>query len=108
MAIVPLGFAVLFSMGQREGGNLPILRCNELSIREASTHAAFIGAVVDVSAIMPAMAHDSPNTATVDELDDGTYLARGLALPMAGRWFVDVEATRQEAFDTMRFTYDIR
>ena len=79
-----------------------------ISIHEASTHAAFLGAVVDVSAIMPAMAHDSPRAATIEELEGGTYIARGLALPMSGRWYVDVKATRQDAFDTVRFTYDIR
>jgi len=79
-----------------------------LSIHEASTHAAFMGAVVDVSAIMPAMAHDSPNSATIEEREGGTYIVQGLALPMAGRWYVDVKATRQDTFDTVRFTYDIR
>lgn len=79
-----------------------------ISIHEASTHAAFVGAVVELTAIMPAMAHDSPHAATVEESEGGTYLARGLALPMAGRWHVNVTATREDASDTVQFTYDIR
>jgi hypothetical protein len=79
-----------------------------ISIHEESTHAPFMGAVVDLSAIMPAMAHATPLPATIEEIDGGTYVARGLALPMAGRWYVDVKASRADALDTVRFTYDIR
>lgn len=79
-----------------------------ISIRDASTHMAFTGATVDLSAVMPSMAHDTPRAANIEERDDGTYVAHGLALPMAGRWYVEVNATREDMSDTVRFTYDIR
>jgi len=76
-------------------------------IREASTNAPFVGATVDVSAMMPSMAHDVPPP-DIEELDGGNYVARGLSLSMAGRWVVDIEATREQTADTVRFTYDLR
>jgi hypothetical protein len=79
-----------------------------ISIDEMSTHMPLTGASVDLSAIMPAMAHDAPQATTTEEIDGGTYIAHDLALPMAGRWYVDVKASREGTVDTVRFTYDIR
>jgi hypothetical protein len=78
-----------------------------VSIRDASTHMPFTEASVDISAIMPSMAHDAPHAASIEERDGGTYITHGLALPMAGRWYVDIKATRQDMSDAVRFTYDI-
>jgi len=78
-----------------------------ISIFETSTHIAFVGAEVQISATMPAMAHDTPTTALIEERDGGKYLARGLSLPMAGRWLVEVQASRQGTFDSVQITYDL-
>ncbi|MBK9259960.1 MAG: FixH family protein [Polyangiaceae bacterium] len=79
-----------------------------ISIREASTEAPFVGAAVHVLAIMPAMAHDAPRATAIEDSESGTYVATGFALPMAGRWYVEVTASRQQTVDAARFTYDLR
>lgn len=79
-----------------------------ISIREASTDAPFVGAAVHVLAIMPAMAHDAPRATAIEDAESGTYVATGFALPMAGRWYVEVTASRQQTVDTAQFTYDLR
>lgn len=78
-----------------------------ITIFETSTHEAFVGAQVRLSAIMPAMAHDTPTTTTIEERDGAKYIARGLSLPMAGRWIVEVNASRQETSDSVKITYDV-
>src|SRR5690348_5278300 len=45
-----------------------------ISIEELSTHKPLTGASVDLSAIMPAMAHDAPEATTTEEIDGGTYI----------------------------------
>ncbi|HRI68805.1 MAG TPA: FixH family protein [Polyangium sp.] len=77
-----------------------------ISIHDATADEPFTGAAVDLSAIMPAMAHDAPNAAT-DEVGDGTYLARDVSLSMPGRWEIHVQASRSDATDEVRFVYDI-
>lgn len=79
----------------------------QISIFDASTHEGFAGAQVDLSATMPAMAHDTPTMASIEERDGGRYLARGLSLPMAGRWVVELKASRQETVDTVQVSYDL-
>lgn len=78
-----------------------------ITIYETSTHQAFVGAQVELLAMMPAMAHDSPTVATIEEREGGMYIARGLSLPMAGRWVVDVKASREGTADTVQVTYDL-
>lgn len=78
-----------------------------ITIYETSTHQAFVGAQVELAATMPAMAHDSPTAATIEEREGGMYIARGLSLPMAGRWVVDVKASREGTSDTGQVTYDL-
>lgn len=78
-----------------------------IGIFETSTHQAFVGAQVALSATMPAMAHDTPTTAKIEERDGGMYIARGLSLPMAGRWVVEVNASRDGTSDTVQITYDL-
>jgi hypothetical protein len=79
-----------------------------ISIFETSTHSGFVGAQVELSATMPAMAHATPTTVTVEEREGGKYIARSLSLPMAGRWVVELQASRQEIIDTAQLTYDLR
>jgi YtkA-like len=78
-----------------------------ISIYDASTHEAFMGAAVNLSATMPAMAHDTPTTTKVEEHEGGSYIASGLSLPMAGRWLIKLEASRQDIKDTVEVTYDL-
>lgn len=79
-----------------------------ISIHEAGTDAPVTGASVGLFAVMPAMAHDSPDAAKVEEIGAGTYLARDVALPMPGRWEVHVQASRADELDKATFAYDIR
>lgn len=78
-----------------------------IQIYETSTHEAFVDAQVELSATMPAMAHDTPTNATISERGGGMYIATGLALPMPGRWLVEVKASRQETSDMVQITYDL-
>ena len=78
-----------------------------ISIREASTHTPILGAMVELSATMPAMAHDTPHAAMIEEREGGMYVARGLSLPMAGRWLVEIAASTSDTSDTVKFTYDL-
>ena len=77
-----------------------------ISIHETATDMPFTGATVDVSALMPAMAHDAPRP-MMEEQTDGTYLAHGLSLTMAGRWNVKITASRAAIADEVQFTYDV-
>jgi hypothetical protein len=78
-----------------------------ISIRDVATNAPFTGAEVELSAIMPAMAHDAPDAPAIDELGAGTYFARDVALSMPGRWQIHVNAARAESHDEADFVYDI-
>jgi len=79
-----------------------------ISIHEAGTDAPVTGADVALFAVMPAMAHDSPDAPKVEEIGAGTYLARDVALPMPGRWEVHVQAARAGELDKATIAYDIR
>jgi len=78
-----------------------------ISLRDAATGAPLTGAELDVSALMPAMGHESPTPASIEELGGGEYAVHDLALPMPGRWEVHIVATRGETSDEARFDYDI-
>lgn len=79
-----------------------------ISIHDADTDAPLTGATVELSAIMPAMAHGAPEAPTIEEMGAGVYLARDVALPMAGRWEVHVHASQADKQDMVTFMYDIR
>lgn len=77
-----------------------------VSIEEIATKTPFTGATVTITARMPAMGH-SAASATIEEAGAGEYVAHGLSLPMAGRWEVQVVATRAGTSDAATITYDI-
>jgi hypothetical protein len=79
----------------------------QVSIHDVATNAPVTSAVVELSAIMPAMAHDAPDAPMIEELASGTYLARDVALPMPGRWEVHVHASKTNTQDDAKFVYDI-
>ncbi len=78
-----------------------------LSLHDAASGEAVEGALIDVTAIMPAMGHGHPGAPSIEESGGGAYVVRGLALSMPGRWDVHVEVEHQGTSDEAHFFYDI-
>ncbi|MDI1431692.1 FixH family protein [Polyangium sorediatum] len=78
-----------------------------LTLRDAETGAVVEGALIEVTAIMPAMGHEATFAPAIEEAGDGAYAVRGLALSMPGRWDVHVRVEHQGTIDEVHFFYDV-
>lgn len=79
----------------------------QISIHDVAEQAPVLGATLEFSATMPAMAHDLANAPHIHEAGDGTYVAFGVALTMAGRWELRVKAAQSSIQDEAVFEYDV-
>ncbi len=86
----------------------PELGDNEVIITlQDADGAAVLGAVVTVSAFMPAHGHGSPRPAVVEELGEGRYRASPVVLHMPGTWTLTVQATQGERTGERVWTWAI-
>lgn len=78
-----------------------------ITVHDVATDAPLTGATVELSAVMPAMAHGGPEGPKIEEISPGMYFAKDVSLPMAGHWELRVQASQTNMLDKATFAYDI-
>lgn len=77
---------------------------NEWQVRvEAPNGEPVAGALVSLTAFMPAHGHGSPKVALTSDEGDGAYRIAPVALSMPGSWVVDVTVTSDPATGSTSF-----